>query len=278
MRSRCRRPTQLPFARSRAGHGASSRTLCLKLIAGYRRTIFKRTQGPSSRIGPRPQILACICSRRLRLETWDGWALETWWNGWKLTLQTMSKLEQFRGHFYNWYDTRDLRPLDPKYVSSVDSGNIAGHLLTLANGCRELIQKSSIESSVLAGLGDSIRLLEDALSKVTESRRTHTVTLKQLRNAVRNLVNMIGDAPVNAVDWGIRFVELKERAQTVADMAQTLAQELGDPAASELRLWAEAARATVESHSRDAAILIPWLRLSSAEIMVMAQRPAEQAP
>jgi len=41
------------------------------------------------------------------------------------TLGTLSQLELVRGHFYNWYDTRDLRPLDPKYVSSVDSGNLA---------------------------------------------------------------------------------------------------------------------------------------------------------
>ncbi len=44
----------------------------------------------------------------------------------------MERLERFRGHFYNWYDTRDLRPLEPRYVSSVDSGNLAGHLLALA--------------------------------------------------------------------------------------------------------------------------------------------------
>jgi cyclic beta-1,2-glucan synthetase len=41
------------------------------------------------------------------------------------TLDTMKRMELFRGHFYNWYGTRDLRPLDPKYVSSVDSGNLA---------------------------------------------------------------------------------------------------------------------------------------------------------
>ena len=45
------------------------------------------------------------------------------------TLATMSGLVRFRGHFYNWYDTQDLRPLDPQYVSSVDSGNLAGHLI-----------------------------------------------------------------------------------------------------------------------------------------------------
>src|SRR5437016_3238542 len=53
------------------------------------------------------------------------------------TLAAMTGLERFRGHFYNWYDTKDGRPLDPKYVSSVDSGNLAGHLIALAHGCRE---------------------------------------------------------------------------------------------------------------------------------------------
>ena len=53
------------------------------------------------------------------------------------TLATMGRLARFRGHFYNWYDTRDLRPLDPQYVSTVDSGNLAGHLIALANACRE---------------------------------------------------------------------------------------------------------------------------------------------
>lgn len=48
------------------------------------------------------------------------------------TLKTMGQLEQIRGHFYNWYDTRDLRPLEPHYISSVDSGNLAAHLITVA--------------------------------------------------------------------------------------------------------------------------------------------------
>ena len=52
-------------------------------------------------------------------------------------LATMQRLERYRGHFYNWYETRTLRPLLPLYVSSVDSGNLAGHLLTLSAGLRE---------------------------------------------------------------------------------------------------------------------------------------------
>ena len=50
----------------------------------------------------------------------------------------METMERHRGHFYNWYDTQSLRPLFPLYISSVDSGNLAGHLLTLAPGLREL--------------------------------------------------------------------------------------------------------------------------------------------
>jgi cyclic beta-1,2-glucan synthetase len=53
------------------------------------------------------------------------------------TLATMQRLERYRGHFYNWYETRTLQPLLPLYVSSVDSGNLAGHLLTLGAGLRE---------------------------------------------------------------------------------------------------------------------------------------------
>jgi cyclic beta-1,2-glucan synthetase len=194
------------------------------------------------------------------------------------TLHTMKKLEQFRGHFYNWYDTRDLHPLDPKYVSTVDSGNIAAHLVALGNGCRKLIQKSSIEARMLSGVEDALLLLRETLSRIGDVRRTHSVTRKQLSNAVDALAALLDSVPTDAADWATRLVELKERVQTVTDMALTVAQELGDAPDSELRVWAEAARACVESHARDARILIPWLRLDPREVVAMAERPAEHAP
>ncbi len=49
------------------------------------------------------------------------------------TFATLNRMSRFRGHFFNWYDTRDLRVLEPAYVSAVDSGNLAGHLIALAN-------------------------------------------------------------------------------------------------------------------------------------------------
>ena len=63
------------------------------------------------------------------------------------TLGTMQRLERFRGHFYNWYDTRTLKPLPPLYVSSVDSGNLAMHLLTLRQGLLAL----RVDADVIAG-------------------------------------------------------------------------------------------------------------------------------
>jgi cyclic beta-1,2-glucan synthetase len=54
------------------------------------------------------------------------------------TLGTMEKLERYRGHLYNWYDTRTLKPLLPLYISSVDSGNLIGALAVLRSGLLEL--------------------------------------------------------------------------------------------------------------------------------------------
>ncbi len=179
------------------------------------------------------------------------------------TLDTMSQLELLRGHFYNWYDTRTLRPLDPKYVSSVDSGNLAGHLLALANGCRDLIQQSSLGERSLAGIRDTIELLREALGNLAETRRTNTVTRKQLSNAIDALANSLELAPTTAAEWATRLSELRPRALTVADIAQTMAQERGDTPDSELLVWADAVRACVESHVRDAQILVPWVRRDS---------------
>ena len=64
-------------------------------------------------------------------------------------LRTMEQLERFHGHFYNWYDTHTLQPLHPQYVSSVDSGNLAGSLLRSARGARGVEEPVGVESPCL---------------------------------------------------------------------------------------------------------------------------------
>ncbi len=75
-----------------------------------------------------------------------------------LTLTTMVGMERFRGHFYNWYDTLTLQPLRPGYVSTVDSGNLAGHLVALRVGLLEYSERPLIGDQVLDGVEDTARM------------------------------------------------------------------------------------------------------------------------
>jgi cyclic beta-1,2-glucan synthetase len=194
------------------------------------------------------------------------------------TLETMNRLEQFRGHFYNWYDTRTLRPLDPRYISSVDSGNLAGHLLVLGNGCRELIQQCPLEEDLFAGIDDAFRLLREALAQIPDRGQTHTVTRKQLSQAVDVLAMGLQSRPADALGWTSRFRQLITSARTVADMAQAFSQERAEGPEGELHIWADAVRACVESHLRDVELLLPWVRLGPKDLAALFDHQSGPAP
>jgi cellobiose phosphorylase len=78
-------------------------------------------------------------------------------------LRTMETLARHRGHFYNWYDTQSLEPLQPLYVSTVDSGNLSGHLLTLRQGLLELPDHGILGERWLEGISDTFQVLVDAV-------------------------------------------------------------------------------------------------------------------
>jgi cyclic beta-1,2-glucan synthetase len=79
------------------------------------------------------------------------------------TLATVERLEQFEGHLLNWYDTRSLAPLQPRYISTVDSGNLAGALITLSAGLRRLNREPRSLEQRVEGLSDLTQLLMRAL-------------------------------------------------------------------------------------------------------------------
>ncbi len=81
------------------------------------------------------------------------------------TLHTMARLERYRGHFYNWYDTETLAPLAPRYISTVDGGNLAGHLLTLRQGLLALLNEPLLRVVYLQGLEDTLDVLIDTISE-----------------------------------------------------------------------------------------------------------------
>jgi hypothetical protein len=85
----------------------------------------------------------------------------------KRTLQILEGLDHWKGHLYNWYDTQSLVPLEPRYVSTVDSGNFVIYLLTLKSGLSETLNKPLIDLEFARGLKDTYNLLIEAVGKDT---------------------------------------------------------------------------------------------------------------
>ncbi|PYS56742.1 MAG: cyclic beta 1-2 glucan synthetase, partial [Acidobacteria bacterium] len=96
------------------------------------------------------------------------------------TFRTMEALERHRGHFYNWYDTQTLKPLLPLYISTVDSGNLAGHLLTLKNGLLALLDQPVLAPRFFEGVRDTVAVLMDAAGSAVMPHLT------RLRTAVES--------------------------------------------------------------------------------------------
>lgn len=97
------------------------------------------------------------------------------------TLHGMSQLERFRGHLYNWYNISTLEPLHPRYVSTVDSGNLAGHLLTLRQGLLALKETPILSKHYLDGLFDTWEILSTLFTQPLPLALTHFQV--QLNNA-----------------------------------------------------------------------------------------------
>ena len=125
------------------------------------------------------------------------------------TLGTMNGLARFRGHFYNWYDTRDLRPLDPQYVSSVDSGNLAGHLIALGQACQDILDRPLLGPQVLSGIADTVLLVRASAGAIADDRRTQTVTRTHLDEALDTLTAALSPVPATPGDWAVRLTALE---------------------------------------------------------------------
>src|SRR5690606_2084512 len=102
------------------------------------------------------------------------------------TFASLARLERYRGHFFNWYDTRTLQPLHPRYVSMVDSGNLIGNLLVLSGGCIELCEQSILAPRAFAGLRDTLRVMQE-LSSGSSSPRGVTEVQRRIERQIAEL-------------------------------------------------------------------------------------------
>lgn len=99
------------------------------------------------------------------------------------TLATLKKMERYRGHFYNWYDTETLSALLPKYISTVDSGNLIGHLFIVKQGLLAVPNQKIQGLSLLKGLCDTLNVLIDTFSeKEKEFMQPHIAEFTALFN------------------------------------------------------------------------------------------------
>jgi cyclic beta-1,2-glucan synthetase len=87
------------------------------------------------------------------------------------TLETISRLERFEGHLFNWYDLSTLEPLRPRYVSTVDSGNLLASLWTFAASCNELATRPLLDASALRGIADTLGVMSQIGSTMKEAGR-----------------------------------------------------------------------------------------------------------
>lgn len=120
------------------------------------------------------------------------------------TLATMQRMQRHRGHFYNWYDTTDLRVLHPAYVSSVDSGNLAGHLIAVGRACRDW-QSSGISSEQRkAGLTDTLALAQEALDgahRDASAHKTLTAIFEKISAAPAGELPALADEALEHARW-----------------------------------------------------------------------------
>lgn len=94
------------------------------------------------------------------------------------TMETVARLERYEGHLLNWYDTRTLEALPPRYVSTVDSGNLLAALWVLAAGCRDVCGAPLIGATAIHGLSDTLAVLREAAGRDPSM----AVPLRHVRN------------------------------------------------------------------------------------------------
>jgi cellobiose phosphorylase len=185
------------------------------------------------------------------------------------TLATLDKLERYRGHFLNWYSTATVAgqvcpPLRPRYVSTVDSGNLCAAFITLRGGLLERIDGPVLSPRWRDGLGETAGiLLEEANRAITDQPQRRT-ELEELTATLRQELSLLRDLSVlPAIEAGLR--RLAAAAEHLAPKTEGL---------PEVRYWLDALRRQAEDLRADLTYLAPWLGSGLMEAYRLEMWPA----
>ena len=171
------------------------------------------------------------------------------------TLDTLHKLPRHRGHFYNWYDTQSLQPLTPRYVSSVDSGNLMGCLLVLANALEHVDDERLVNNAIGSGLQDTTWVMGSRVARV-EAEDPHAglalaATLQELDTLI---ADAIGNADALPVLHG-----LLARIDAEADRLVLIKADNGIE--GEFAEWSDTLSRQAKAACEEVDELAPWLAL-----------------
>ncbi|MHB8446546.1 MAG: glycoside hydrolase family 94 protein, partial [Rudaea sp.] len=164
------------------------------------------------------------------------------------TLDSMQELERERGHFYNWYDTQSLQPLKPIYVSTVDSGNLCAHLLTLHVGLRGLPAQRLVGPRLFDGLRDALGILSETVG--TADREALAPFRTRLDLALQR-------HPPTLLATCNALAELNAHAAVIVDGASAAA-------GSDACTWACALRDQCLGALNELKYLLPWIEILPA--------------
>ena len=192
----------------------------------------------------------------------------------EFTFASLEKLQKFRGHFFNWHDTHTLLPMWPQYVSVVDSGNLAGHLLTLKQAALDLPDDKLFDTRILDGLRDTVAAITQETSQLAVARqRTDAITINQLRGEIQSCTRVLsGGTPVALAGWVTLFGTVNEHATIIDDIVAALTLEHRGDEFTELRWWTSSLLHELHNYRRDLNLLAPWGLVGTASLDTIAAR------
>jgi cyclic beta-1,2-glucan synthetase len=172
---------------------------------------------------------------------------------------TLDKLERYRGHFLNWYDTQSLGPLPPRYVSTVDSGNLAACLIALRQGCLELLNDAVPRPQRWQGLLDTLDVLAECTSAVAEAAPGADKVVRARLEAMRARVR---DSQEHSADWArtlseLRTEELPALVAEIEEMIDAHRTELDPKMLGAIGAWLERVDHHILAMQRDLEHLSP---------------------
>ncbi|MGM0545196.1 MAG: GH36-type glycosyl hydrolase domain-containing protein [Bacteroidota bacterium] len=142
----------------------------------------------------------------------------------KNMLESMQQLERYRGHFFNWYSTKLGDVLNPNYISTVDSGNLAGSLLTIEQAMNKLISHQWPNPHFWDSLSDILLVLSDLLKEFAISEMDKALYI-ELTTAISEVGNKIpSKSPMSLVQWKNDLKILQKEALKLNDVGSSISE------------------------------------------------------